>query len=283
VTGLKTQLQFVESSLLLVGKRSLDESLLKKCLGDIERLRDEANLVLLEIDRFVQKIQRTRPSPNGATSTLSKRKWMRRKHTMFHMTAKVTPIVHSLTVVASELRAIASEQTLDRLDSMLTSFSIQNIDFAGPSSTKPDTGDDSTFFDKRLESVIRQASLTEDGTTLPSRRSSIDSFHSAISNSSDSVCSVVSLSGTLVDNTCEAFCPCQCHITSQSRTPQWIRHILGSMTFHGNASVSLSKRPCNKTCRRSGPATVQFTYFAPSWTLLRAFNFACLESSQTMR
>ncbi|KAF2245542.1 hypothetical protein BU26DRAFT_71007 [Trematosphaeria pertusa] len=95
-----------------------------------------------------------------------------------------------------------------------------------------------------------------------------------MSSSSDSASSsIISFSGTLVDDACEPFCSCQCHVSSQLRTPQWVKHILGSMTFHGNTSVFLSRRPCNKSCRRSGPSSLQFTYFAPAWTLLRSFNF----------
>jgi hypothetical protein len=168
---------------------------------------------------------------------------------------------------------------------MLTSLTVQNIELLTPSYTKPDAKDDSTSVETKLESVIRQSAQTEGEPSLPlpgqdSRRPSLDSFHSAISSSLGSACSIISLSGTLVNNTCEAFCSCQCHVTSQIRTPQWIRQILGSMSFHGNTSVLLSRRPCNKSCRWSGPSSVQFTYFAPSWTLLRTFNiyvkFQCL-------
>ena len=256
-----------------MGKRNLDADPLRECLDDIERLRDDANQALLEIDGFIDRIRNKRSGQSvDANSKLSKRKWMRRKHTLLRLTAKVAPIVHSLTAAASELRSIASEQTLHRLDSVLTSLSVSNVDFAGQSRTELEAADDATPFDKKLEAVLRQTARIDDETAQNSRRSSLDSFHSAVSSSSDSDYSMISLSGTLVNNTCEAFCPCQCHIARQSKAPQWIRHMIGSMTFHGNTSVSLSRRPCNKTCQRSGPSSARFTYFAPSWTLLRAFN-----------
>jgi hypothetical protein len=107
-----------------------------------------------------------------------------------------------------------------------------------------------------------------------SRRSSWTSFYSAVSNSSDSSGTLVSFSGDLsTDTECESFCPCQCHVSTESRMPWWIMQLFGRMTVHGNGSMLLNRQPCNKKhCRKSGTARLQITYVAPAWTLLQACN-----------
>jgi len=85
------------------------------------------------------------------------------------------------------------------------------------------------------------------------------------------VCVTTSLS----NEKCDPFCQCHCHITNQIKTPRWAKGILGAMSFSLNSTVLLNRRPCNipAICRRSGQPSAQFTYYAPSWILSRAFHF----------
>jgi hypothetical protein len=136
-----------------------------------------------------------------------------------------------------------------------------------------------TKLDVSINKAIQlERSNHEKGNSTPSpvrqhsRRSSIDSFHSAYLSSSDSTGTLVSITGTLETEACKPFCPSQCHISSQLRTPYWVGRILGTVTFHGNGSMLLARRPCSMICRRSGPTAIRLSYWAPTWPLLKALS-----------
>ncbi|KAF2496815.1 hypothetical protein BU16DRAFT_342368 [Lophium mytilinum] len=282
VTGLKTQLYAVKSSLQLFESKDFSHHWLRDSVRDTTILCGQAESVLAEIDKFVQDITSKSRRRLGAAveNKPSKKRWIRRKPTLIRLSAKVTPIVNSLTVAAGVLRAIASDEKINKIDLKVTFLAVQKIEMLRNASKTATTIESAMPLENQLEVSIRQA--TEPSETRmgcpgqASRRSSIDSFHSAVSSSSEStprsLSSIVSISGTMGDATCEPFCPCQCHVSSQVRTPQWAKHILGTMTFHGNGSIFLNRRPCNKSCGRSGPTSIQFSYFAPAWTLLTSLN-----------
>jgi hypothetical protein len=72
---------------------------------------------------------------------------------------------------------------------------------------------------------------------------------------------------------CERFCPCQCHIHSQLRTPKWVKALLGSFTWQTNRFTQLSRPSCNYCLRRkSREIYIQVSYFAPSWAFLGALS-----------
>jgi len=105
---------------------------------------------------------------------------------------------------------------------------------------------------------------------------------SAISNhqhSTTTVCVTTSLS----TEKCDRFCQCQCHVRNQIKTPRWAKGIFGAMSFQSNSTVLLNRRPCNlpALCRRSGKTSAQFTYYAPSWVLSRAFHFTVMRHEVT--
>ncbi|KAH8727308.1 hypothetical protein GQ44DRAFT_703779 [Phaeosphaeriaceae sp. PMI808] len=110
-----------------------------------------------------------------------------------------------------------------------------------------------------------------------SRSSSTESFrtarsgHEASPETISSPANVLSSERTLATKVgCERFCQCQCHSSNRLRTPTWTTRLFGSMNFHGNGSILLNRRACNRTfCRRSGCLRVQVSYIAPAW--LKAF------------
>lgn len=284
VTGLRTQLQAVEASLQKPSIKELDNVLTGDCIRNIASLSVEAKEVLAEIDEFVRDVEcKKDEKQRRVDKKLSKGKWMRRKSALIRLTKKVSPIVHSLTAAASILRAIASDQRLSKMNDMLTILTIQNIELLQKPANNTTTVGDEVSLETKLDLAITQA-IEADAPNKgqhtsntrhhegKSRRSSIDSFHSALSSSSDSAESIVSITGSSGALKCEQFCPCQCHINSQIRTPLWVKQIFGTMTFHGNGSILLNRRTCNKSCHRSGLASIQFSYLAPAWTLLKALN-----------
>lgn len=98
-------------------------------------------------------------------------------------------------------------------------------------------------------------------------------------HSTTTVCVTTSLS----TEKCDRFCQCQCHARNQIKTPRWAKGILGAMSFQSNSTVLLNRRPCNlpALCRRSGKTSAQFTYYAPSWVLSRAFHFTVMRHEVT--
>jgi hypothetical protein len=50
------------------------------------------------------------------------------------------------------------------------------------------------------------------------------------------------------------------------------------MLFQSNSTALLNRRPCNLPliCRRSGKPSAQFTYYAPTWALAKAFHFTAV-------
>lgn len=123
------------------------------------------------------------------------------------------------------------------------------------------------------DTSMKITQLTSEPTKEISRKSSTESFHSALSSSSVSTSSFIAIAGSLTPKACKRFCPCQCHVTTSFRTPSWLKHVVGSMSVHGNYSINLGRRPCNKACQGSGPTSLQILYLAPSWIYLRSLNF----------
>lgn len=251
---------------------------------NISILCPQAQAVLAEIDKFVDHIASKRTQQRVVLHPRpSKKRWLHRRSALLRLTTRVTPIVKSLTAASSLLRDLSSDQKLHQLDSLVKNLTIQNVSLIHPGSKTRSGTEDSIPLDKKLESSIRYAiGLGKKGggegvsysqpNSGSSRRSSIDSFHSAISSSSESASSIVSITGTMGADACTPFCPCQCHISTQVRTPSWIRSIFGTMTIHGNGSILLNRLPCNKSCGRSGAAALQVSYFAPAWILLKSLN-----------
>lgn len=74
---------------------------------------------------------------------------------------------------------------------------------------------------------------------------------------------------------CQQFCQCQCHVRIWSSTPAWIRDFIGCLSFHGNVSIMLNRRPCNlRRCRQTGKTSLQLSYIAPGWLVRRALVIA---------
>lgn len=233
--------------------------------------------MLGEIDKFVRHIEsKNKGQWSAARIKPSKKRWLLQKSTLIRLTNMVRPIVHSLTTTTSVLRTVASDQKLSKLDNMVTRLTIQNIELLQNTAKAATTVEDNMPLETKLDYSISHAigleESTKCGNISTSRRSSIDSFHSAFSSSAESTRTILSITGTIGNDMCESFCPCQCHVSSHVRTPHWVKQFLGTMTFHGNGSILLNRRPCNKNCRRSGPTSIQFSYFAPAGTLLKSLN-----------
>ena len=219
------------------------------------------------------------------TLTLSNRSWLRRRSSLLRLTSRLSPIVTALTVTANFLRDMASHS---RLDTIVSKMSIEKVEMLG--ALPPSVENKTSLPSAQLDHVLRYAVELEDTsskalksanqrTSTVSRKTSTDSFHSALSSSSDSELSYISIKGSVSTRNCEPFCPCQCHVSKNVRTPLWMQHIVGAMTIHGNGSIFLGRRPCNKACRRSGPTSLRVSYLAPSWLLLKNLNIYFMAQS----
>ncbi|KAL5385140.1 hypothetical protein DPSP01_004950 [Paraphaeosphaeria sporulosa] len=243
----------------------------------------DARNILKDIDKLLEhmvrkKDQASQKQPVNSIRP-SKTRWLRRRSAILRLTSQLRPIVASITATANVLRDIASDR---RLYSIETTLNIEKVELisGGRVTIKQIPFAPEVQLDRWLHhaseledtSVKRTASTPKSPPSI-SRTSSMDSFHSALSSSSESSSSIIAISGSVTSRACEPFCPCQCHIhDTRIRTPTWLRHIIGSMTIHGNSSVYLARRPCNKACQRSGPASLQVAYLAPAWLYLRSLN-----------
>jgi hypothetical protein len=258
----------------------------QECLSELNTLFKRAKTVVSEIDVLILEIitsaeqdgRRTlRHTENPKPSKLV---WIRRKSKLSRLTLQVTSIVPALVAT---LQVLQSHQRITIHDPQ-QSVVIQSIGVIQEQPQSTDVQGSSAPPEHRTDPnnchVIDEAAV--DGTsTLPgsgsinglSRQSSIDSFHSFESSHNLSSSSYVSLCGTLAAEPCRRFCQCQCHVSTYVRMPAWVKSILGTISFHGNRSVLLNRRPCDlPSCGRGGSETVQFSYYAPAWAFLRSFN-----------
>jgi hypothetical protein len=85
----------------------------------------------------------------------------------------------------------------------------------------------------------------------------------------------IALIAALSSSSCTKHCHCQCHKSIQARSPKWAKDIFGRLVFESTTTITLKRRSCNyKMCGKSGQATAQFTYYAPTWMWLRAVHAA---------
>jgi hypothetical protein len=75
---------------------------------------------------------------------------------------------------------------------------------------------------------------------------------------------------------CDWTCNCQCHVRTQSQTPQWLSAVVGTLFYSSTNTPSLEVRPCNAaTCLRSQPSSSsRFTYYFPSWMMRKALAYS---------
>jgi hypothetical protein len=259
----------------------------QECLSELNTHFKRAETVVSEIDVFIREIitsaGRDGRRTQGPTENLkpSKLVWIRRKSKLSRLTLQVTSIV---TALVATLQVLQSHQTTTVHDPQ-QSVVIQSIGVIQEQPQSAEVQGSSAPPEHRTGPtncrVIDEA-VINDTATLPgtgsindlSRQSSIDSFHSFESSHNISSSSYVSLCGTLAAEPCRRFCQCQCHLSTYVRMPAWVKSILGTISFHGNRSVLLNRRPCDlPSCGRGGSETVQFSYYAPAWAFLRSFNF----------
>jgi hypothetical protein len=125
---LQTQLQAVERSLQQFTRNQLNNELLKDCIRSVAAQFLEAKSVLRGIDKFLRDVEHRDTVQDFASDKKpSATKWLRRKSTLIRLTTRIRPIVHSLTAAAGILRAVASDQTLNRLEDLLTRLIIQKL------------------------------------------------------------------------------------------------------------------------------------------------------------
>lgn len=153
-------------------------------------------------------------------------------------------------------------------------LSIQSVSIIQPSthSSEVVSLSPSTPIEGQLETAIDQAvEATTGGDTssrAPSRRSSVDSFHSANSLYSTGH---LRLNAILSVHACGRACSCQCHAKSRFMSPEWMKGIFGSVNVYGNPRAVLNRRSCDiDCCSRSGAASMEISYFAPFWWFIRS-------------
>ena len=144
----------------------------------------------------------------------SKKKWRRRGEASLRLISQLSPIITSLTTIATILRDIAADH---RLDSFSTSLNIERVDLIGAGSVaiRHELPSPGSQLDHWLHQAVELEDTSIKATELPytptrtvSRRSSVDSFHSALSSGSDSASSIMSITGTVTSRPCEPFWPC---------------------------------------------------------------------------
>ncbi|RAR08289.1 b-cell lymphoma 3-encoded protein [Stemphylium lycopersici] len=250
---------------------------IQDCLSNINELVSQAIALFALLDKKIQNVHMHPGSRD--TKKPSKRSWLRRKSKIVQLTSETSSLIVSLNAALSILQGAQTSahasQTAQKIDLVLSRVEALTAQPPKPSSNV-------SVQLQNLNDVANNDAQERNGSPSEtqlsrgrlSRRSSQTSFYSALSNSSDSSGTLVSFDGSLsADAECESFCPCQCHVSTESRMPWWITQVLGRMTIHGNGSMLLNRQPCNKKhCRKTGSARLQISYVAPAWTLLRAFN-----------
>lgn len=237
---------------------------------------------LLEIDRLITEILAKHEDKRPQTGKLkpSKTRLLRRKNALQRQTAKIDALTRRLSEIMNILRSLTHDLKLDRITLALA---LQRVELIPDTACAPGSADES-LIDAELGKILQQTIDSDNRSrsdvpfvsrTSPSlsQKSSLDSFHSAIADSSGSSASLVSVSGSIITQDCDITCACQCHQMSRLMTPSWASFVFGTMSFHGNTSMLLQRRPCDKACRRSGMHFLRFSYFAPCWLFLRSFNF----------
>ncbi len=71
-------------------------------------------------------------------------------------------------------------------------------------------------------------------------------------------------------NTCEQWCNCQCHASTQLQTPRWMRNAIGQFFIGYSAVPCKMFRPCNEaSCQRRSVPRARISYYFPVWFLAR--------------
>lgn len=269
----------IEIALRHIKENERDTAHIQDCLANVDDLVAQTIAVFGCLDKLIQDV---RTKHDGvARKKPSKRSWLRRKSKLVQLTAHVSALTVSLDAALGILQRVQSSVTANetalKIDMVLSK--VETLVAREPRAfPTPAT-------DVLIDNISEEAQMaSQNGSngrarsqvtrSALSRKSSWQSFHSALSTSSDSSGTLVSFSGSLsADTECESFCPCQCHVSTQSTMPWWVTQLFGRMTLHGNGSMLLNRQPCNKKhCRRSGSARLQVSYIAPAWTLLQTFN-----------
>ncbi|KAH7381185.1 ankyrin repeat-containing domain protein [Phaeosphaeria sp. MPI-PUGE-AT-0046c] len=286
LTGLRMQLRAIHLCLHSIND-SPDNVAVRECLEDVDKLFKRAQAVISDIDAFLLEAvpepegRGKKPSRPTESPKPSKRVWMRRKSTFSRLTLQVTSIV---TALIATLQVLQSHQSsaFPQAQSTIVLQSISMVQEPQQTSVHQGIG---APLEHQMERTVRQlendtthnmtaAGARPDGTGHLSRQSSVDSFHSFASEHRSLPSQFVSICGTLAAEPCKQYCRCQCHLSTHMQMPAWAKGILGSISFHGNGSVLLKRRPCDQPfCGRGGSATMQFSYYAPAWTFLRSLSF----------
>jgi hypothetical protein len=255
---------------------------IRDCLGNVDRLCTQAIQLFAALDKLVQEFtpRQTKGRSSGKPSVI---KWIHRKLRFSQLTEQLTHITNSLAAALHMLQGVQNTtmatQTLVRVDLLLENVEMLRTAARTGTGNTNTTPPDSQFqnWATQLLDMYNRGPYLESGTET--RVSSTESFHTTASDnetsarSINSQTSVISFASTLVANVaCERFCQCQCHLRTRLQTPWWARRLFGSLMVHGNMSILLNGRACNKTyCRRHSPLDVQISYVTPAWPFLKAF------------
>jgi hypothetical protein len=76
---------------------------------------------------------------------------------------------------------------------------------------------------------------------------------------------------SLADTRRDVYCPCQCHIRIQGRTPRWMSAIIGSLFYSYQLRPCVQVRSCSlPRCCQKTPSSSYFTYYFPTWAVRKA-------------
>ena len=70
---------------------------------------------------------------------------------------------------------------------------------------------------------------------------------------------------------CSSFCRCSCHLNVSTRTPQYVKDVLGHLFLGYMGTLSLGGNACNyPTCHQTARTSLRFSYAFPQWAIARA-------------
>lgn len=71
---------------------------------------------------------------------------------------------------------------------------------------------------------------------------------------------------------CERHCHCQCHVRTQTASPQWLDRVLGTIFWTYTGTSNFLRRPCDLgQCIGRQSSAQHLTYHFPPWMVRKAF------------
>ncbi|XDG07710.1 hypothetical protein ABKA04_007325 [Annulohypoxylon sp. FPYF3050] len=279
VSEFRIMLDLVKSSLQSLQSEHvpLVEPAMQPACGHICRLLHQASEITDALEKLVtEKLQKPVKNSRGSSQRgdamkVAKRNYLLQQPNLEKLHGQMNSLMCSLSLAITTLNSLqlshmqrnqsANMTVVIQGVSTLTSLIKDQRDIEHPQS-----------LDIQLEKALQK-------TEVP-----VEAKHANLETSGDSSSSGVSpsrgnfpfgetpslrISMKVEKERCFPKCPCQCHLQSLIRTPQWARIVFGTLLRQSN------NRPCNLAiCKRSRQTPSYLTYVAPPWAVQRALHIA---------